>query len=260
MANKSCLTRDQREHLFDKFCATIDGSTREQIIQQLFSITPQEASQMEFMLHISRSISKAYADLVAKFNSSLTNLVLIRRDVYLCHTPPNLDTFRLRHLCSAPISGGDLFDRSPMQEYEQHLIALGAKTGTKKECFHPYNKRRAEVEIKVTTLPKVCSTNPCQHLNTWCNIHFTPTHKGVVEEVMVAAEVVAAEATHLALSSSNLLSDTQTNVLASSHPCQKEITFSETLLDYFYPHDPPEGEKTLSATSFQERPTSSWQA
>ena len=111
-------------------------------MQQMFSITQQEASQMQFMLDISRSMSKAYADLVANFNSSLTNLVLIRRDAYLRHAHPNLDAFRLCNLRSAPVSGGDLFDRSLMQEYEQQLIGLGVKTGTKKECFHPYKKKR----------------------------------------------------------------------------------------------------------------------
>ena len=61
------------------------------------------------------------------------------------------------------------------------------------------------------------------------------------------------DATLLTLSSSNLLNDTQTNVLASSHPGQKGIIFSETLLDYFHPHTPPEREKTLSVQSLQER-------
>ena len=111
-------------------------------MQQMFSITQQEASQMQFILDISRSMSKAYADLVANFNSSLTNLVLIRRDAYLSHAHPNLDAFRLCNLRSAPISGGDLFDRLLMQEYEQHLIGLGMKTGTKKEHFHPYKTKK----------------------------------------------------------------------------------------------------------------------
>ena len=29
-----------------------------------------------------------------------------------------------------------------MQEYEQHLIGLGVKTGTRKERFHPYKKNK----------------------------------------------------------------------------------------------------------------------
>ena len=69
----------------------------------------------------------------------------------------------------------------------------------------------------------------------------------------MAAEVMAVEATRPTLSSSNLLNDTQTNVLASSYHGWKEIIVSETLLDYFYPHAPPEGEKTLSVQSLQER-------
>ena len=140
--NNLCLSRDQRERLFDPFRATSDGPIREQIMQQLFSMTQQEASQMQFMLDISRSMSKAYADLVSNFNSALTNLVLIRRDAYLRHAHPNLDAFRLRSLRSAPISGGDLFDRAMMQEHEQHLTGLGVKTGTRKERFHPYKKKK----------------------------------------------------------------------------------------------------------------------
>ena len=69
----------------------------------------------------------------------------------------------------------------------------------------------------------------------------------------MAAEVAAVEATRPTLSSCNLLNDTQTNVLASSHPGQKRKIVSETLLDYFHPHTPPEGEKALSLQSLQER-------
>ena len=95
------------------------------------------------MLDISRSMSKAYADLVSNFLSSLTNLVLLRRDAYLCHAHPNLDAFRVRNLHAAPVSGGDLFERNLMQEYEQHLIGLGVKPGSKKEQrFHPYKKNK----------------------------------------------------------------------------------------------------------------------
>ena len=109
---------------------------------QLYQITQQEASQMQFMLDISRSMSKAYVDLVTNFIYSLTNLVLLRRDAYLCHAHPNLDAFRLRNLCSATISGGDLFNRTLMQEYKQHLIGLGVKPGSKKDCFHSYKKQK----------------------------------------------------------------------------------------------------------------------
>ena len=50
---------------------------------QLFRLTQQETSQMQFMLDISKSMSKAYVDLVSNFNSILTNLVMIRRAAYL---------------------------------------------------------------------------------------------------------------------------------------------------------------------------------
>ena len=95
------------------------------------------------MLDISQSMSKAYADLVSNFLSSLTNLVLLRRDAYLRHAHPNLDAFRVCNLHASPVSGGDLFERSIMQEYEQHLIGLGVKPGSKKEqYFHPYKKNK----------------------------------------------------------------------------------------------------------------------
>ena len=98
---------------------------------------------MQFMLDISRSMSKAYPDLVSNFISTLTNLVLIRHNAYLHHSYPHLDAFRLSNLRAAPISGGDLFERSLMQEYEQHLIGLGVKPGSKKEqYFHQYKKSK----------------------------------------------------------------------------------------------------------------------
>ena len=127
MASESCL----------------NGPTREQIMLQLFTMTQQESAQMQFMLDISRSMSKAYADLVSNFVSTLTNLVLLRRDAYLRHAHRYLDAFRVRNLRAAPVSGGDLFERSLMQEYEQHLIGLGVKPGSKKEQrFHPYKKNK----------------------------------------------------------------------------------------------------------------------
>ena len=152
MASESCLnnlrlSRDQRERLFDQFRATTDGPSREQIMLQLFTMTQQESSQMQFMLDISRSMSKAYADLVSNFLSTLTNLVLLRRDAYLHHAHPNLDAFRVRNLCIAPVSGGDLFERSLMQEYEQNLIGLGVKPGSKKEQRRTDNAFRGSLTL-----------------------------------------------------------------------------------------------------------------
>ena len=91
---------------------------------------------MQLMLDISRSMSRAYLDLVANFLSTLTKLVFIQWDAYLRHVYPSL-----RNLRSAPVSGGDLFERSLMQEYEQHLIGLGIQPGSKLEQrFHPFKK------------------------------------------------------------------------------------------------------------------------
>ena len=108
---------------------------------QLYQITQEEASQMQFMLDISRSMSKAYVNLVANFISSLTNLVVLRRDAYLHHAHPNLDAFRLHNLRSATILGGDLFNRTLMQEYERHLTGLRVNPGCKKDRFHPHKKQ-----------------------------------------------------------------------------------------------------------------------
>ena len=172
---------------------------------QLFSMTQQESAQMQFMLDISRSMSKAYADLVSNFLSTLTNLVLLRRDAYLCHAHPNL-----RDLRAAPVLGGDLFERSLMQEYGQHLIGLGVKPGSKKEQrFHPYKKSKRG-RGDVNKLHKGFTTNPCQLHNIWCsNPSFNIHPKVVAEEDVVVAEAAATEAAQVVTSSSNLLSDTQ---------------------------------------------------
>ena len=148
MASESCLnnlrlSREQRERQIEQLLNTPDGPARDQLRAALNATMLNESSQMQFMLDISRSMSKAYADLVANILSTLTNLVLIRRDAYLRHAHPSLDAFRVRNLRSASISGGDLFDRAVMQEYEQHLIGLGIKPGSKKDQrFHPYKKAK----------------------------------------------------------------------------------------------------------------------
>ena len=152
--NNLCVSRDQRERLFDQFRATTDGPTREQIMLQLYSMTQQESAQMQFM-DISRSMSKAYADLVSNFLSTFMNLVLLRHDAYLCHAHPNLDAFRVRNLCAAPVSCSDLFKRNLMQEYEQHLIGLGVKPGTKK---HIRKTRRVGVDVNNLVSPEQSHT------------------------------------------------------------------------------------------------------
>ena len=99
MASESCLnnlrqSRDQREQTLEQIRTSTDATTTEQLIASLAQITSTESAQMQFMLDISRSMSRAYADLVANFLSTLTNLFLMRQDAYLRHAHPNLDTFK----------------------------------------------------------------------------------------------------------------------------------------------------------------------
>ena len=58
--------------------------------------------------------------------------------------------------------------------------------------------------------------NPCRRLNTWCNNPSFSLHpKVVLEEDVEVAEATAAEAAQMVTSSSNLLNDTQYQVLPS---------------------------------------------
>ena len=123
-------------------------------------MTQQESAQMQFMLDINRNMSKAYADLVSNFLSSLTNLVLLKRDAYLRHAHPNLDAFRVCNLHAAQVSGGDLFGRSLMQEYEQHLTGLGVKPRSKKEQhFHPYTRKAGQGWTSTSSTRGLLSTH-----------------------------------------------------------------------------------------------------
>ena len=98
---------------------------------------------MQFMLDINKSTAVACQHLLEKFLHLLTNLVLIRRDAYLKNAHNSLDAYNLKNLRAAPISGPDLFEHSLMQEYEQHLIGLGVKTGNQQTTrFHPYGKHK----------------------------------------------------------------------------------------------------------------------
>ena len=219
----------------------MDGPTREQILSQLFAMTQQESAQMRFMLDISRSMSKAYTDLVSNFLSSLTKLVLLRCDAYLRHAHSNLNTFRVYNLRAAPVSGGDLFERSIMEEYEQHLIGLGVKPGSKKEQrFHPYKKNKKGRGGNQQDPQGVY--NPCWRLNIWCNNPSFSLHpKVVIVEDVVFAEVAAAEAAQVVPSSSNLLNDTQYQVLPSKNPGLELIVLSGDPLHCVFPIIPPEG-------------------
>ena len=200
------------------------------------------------MLDISRSMSKAYADLVSNFISTLTNLVLIRRDSYLHHAHPNQNAFRLRNLRAAPVSGGDLFERSLMQEYEQHLIGLGVKPGSKMEqCFHPYKKsKKGRGGRQKAPQGVYCQPMPAPQ-------YMVQQPKVVTEEDVAVTEGAAVEAAQVVASSRNLLNDTQYHVLPSHNPGLKQIMPSGDPLHSVFLLTPPEGEKTLSVLTLPER-------
>ena len=141
--NNLRAARDQSEKTFTLLASEPDPNNRDQFLQQLLNSTIEDTRQMQFMLDISRSTAVAYQHLLEKFLHLLTNLVLIRRDAYLKNAHNSLDSYCLKNLRAAPISGPDLFERSLMQEYEQHVIGLGIKTGNQQSTrFHPYGKHK----------------------------------------------------------------------------------------------------------------------
>ena len=139
-----------------------------------------------------------------------------------------------------------------MQEYEQHLIGLGVKTGTKKECFHPYKKKKGRGGHQLQHAQQGVFYQPMMAPQYLVQQPFFPTHRVVAEDV-VAEEDVAAEATHQPQSSSNLLNGTQQSELPPPQPGIRPKTLSENHWDY------PQGcaqlnpNKSLSASTLQER-------
>ena len=138
MANESCLnnlrlSRDQRERLFDQFCATTDGPTREQIMLPrcslcwiLVGVCPRP-TQTWYPTSYPLSLTWCFSGVMP---------------IYAMLTPTWM-LLGYAYLRAATVSCGDLFERSLMQEYEQHLIGLGVKPGSYKEQrFHPYQKNR----------------------------------------------------------------------------------------------------------------------
>ena len=98
------------------------------------------------------------------------------------------------------------------------------------------------------------TTNPCRLHNIWCsNPSFSLHPKVVAEEDVVVAEVAAAEAAQVVTSSSNLLNDTQYQVLPLQNPGLELTMLSGDPLHCVFPVTPPEGEKTLSVLSLPER-------
>ena len=140
-----------------------------------------------------------------------------------------------------------------MQKYEQHLFGLGVKTGTKKDHFQTYNKKRGKgawslMSIFINAIIRVLlPTNACTHYMV--QEPFYPNPSLVREDIVAVTGNLSMEATQPVQSSSNLLIDIQINVLASVHPGLKKKSDSESLWDYVHPCAPPEGEKTLSVLS-----------
>ena len=75
----------------------------------------------------------------------------------------------------------------------------------------------------------------------------------MVEEDMVVAVAAAAEAAQVVTSSSNLLNDTQYQVLPLQNPGLELTMLSGDPLYCVFPVTPSEGEKTLSVLSLSER-------
>ena len=206
--NNLRAARDQREKTFTLLASEPDPNNRDQFLQQLLNSTLEDTPQMQFMIDISRSTAVAYQHLLEKFFHFLTNLVLICRDAYLKNADNSLDSYRLKNLRAAPISGPDLFERSLMQEYEQHLIGLGVKTGKAEERTNKGG---------FTLFPL--------H-NTSCLHSFTPSkHRGVVFVAATEVEDLAgAEArTTVALKASN---KHKTNDIPQSPPPPQSWTTS----------------------------------
>ena len=108
--------------------------------------------------------------------------------------------------------------------------------------------------MDVNKLHKGFTTNPCRLHNIWCsNPSFSLHPKVVAEEDMVVVEVMATEAAQVVTSSSNLLNDTQYQVLSLQNPRLERTTLSGDPLHCVFPVTPPEGEKTLSVLSLPER-------
>ena len=100
--------------------------------------------------------------------------------------------------------------------------------------------------MDVNKLHKGFTTNPCRLHNIWCsNPSFSLHPKVVAEEDVVVTEAAAAEAAQVLTSSSNLLNDTQYQVLPSQNPGLELTMLSGEPLHCVFPVTPPEGEKTL---------------
>ena len=104
----------------------------------------QEGAQMQFMLDISRSVAMAYQHLIPNLITTLTQLVLTRRDAYIKHVHNNLDPSRKKELRTNSVLGQDMFDRGQIQEFEKHLIEVSSKGSSSRGRYQPYPKPQGQ--------------------------------------------------------------------------------------------------------------------
>ena len=178
------------------------------------------------MLDRDRSKTKVYTDLVANFISSLTKLVLLRRDAYLRHAHPNLDAFTLsNHLRRWSVQQ----NLDARVQTASHWLGVKPGWSSKKDRFHPYKKQKGRGGHQCHHL-RASTINQCRHPITWCNSPFSPIPIRVVtEEVDAVAGDAAVGVTLAVASSNNLLNDTYQTVLPSRKPGQRPTTVSDNL-------------------------------
>ena len=147
-ANESTLNnlraaRDNRERLFDQLRRTTDRAEQDRIFNEMHQSTITDGTQMQFMLDICRSVATAYQHLIPNLLTTLTQLVLTRRDSYLKHVNNSLDACRKKELRTNSVLGQQMFDQGKLQEVEKHLIEMGVRTSSKGR-FHPYGRSQGQ--------------------------------------------------------------------------------------------------------------------
>ena len=108
-----------------------------------------------------------------------------------------------------------------MQEYKQHLIALGVKPGSQKDCFHPYNIQKKGRGGHHHQPPQGVNYQPMPAPSTWSTALLSPPPPGWLQEVETLAEDMAVGVTLAVASSNSLLNDTYQMVLPLRNPGQR---------------------------------------
>ena len=172
--NNLCLSRDQRERLFDQFLETTDGPTREQIMLQLFTMTQQESAQMHFMLEYVKGLRRLGVQL------------------YLhTHTPGFNQTLCLFMPCSS--QPGRFQATQSLRGPNLRWWLLWEKSHARRwETFdRPWSKAWIQIGVMLPpiqekqegqgwTLHKGYTTNPCRLHNIWYSSPFLNLQHKVV--------------------------------------------------------------------------------